>query len=75
MDEKDFMVVIDVEDSTIKFKMDKNVLTVSSDPLHHGFWLLSLDRGSLPEVYKGRYTKKILAVKAAEQYIESRKKD
>lgn len=26
------------EDTTIKFKLDKNILTVSSDPMHHGFW-------------------------------------
>lgn len=63
----------DAEDFTTKFKLDKNVLTISPDPLHHGFWLMSLDRGSLPTEYRGRYTKKSKILEAAKQYMELRK--
>lgn len=75
MDEKDFMEVLDDEDFTVKIKMDRNTVTVSPDPLHHGFWQLSLDRGALPDRFRGKYTKKILAVKAAESYVASRAKE
>lgn len=60
------------EDTTIKFQLDKNKLTVSQDLMHHGFWGLSLERGALPNEYRGRYTKKSEALKAAQIYMESR---
>jgi hypothetical protein len=69
------MDVHDEEDFTTKIKMEKNTLTIAPDSTHHGFWVMSLDRGSLPEAYRGKYTKKGFALKAAEQYIEGRKKD
>lgn len=69
------MDIVSVEDSTVKFKLDKNTLTVSSDPIHHGFWQLNLERGPLPDKFRGKYTKKALAISAANFYIESRKKD
>lgn len=67
--------MFDAEDFTVKFKLDKNVLNVSQDPTHHGFWVLNLEKGPMPDRFKGRYTKKNLAIRAAEEYIESRKKD
>lgn len=56
----------------MKFKLDKNTLNIESDPLHHGFWTLSLDRGALPTEFRGRYTKRTEALKAAQSYINSR---
>lgn len=63
------------EDTTIKFKLDKNILTVSSDPMHHGFWALSLDRGALPTEFRGKYTKRSNALIAAKAYIASKTKE
>lgn len=64
----------DAEDFTTKIKLDKNVLTISQDPLHHGFWVMSLDRGSLPDKFKGRYTRKSAALQAAKAYMDARSK-
>lgn len=61
------------EDTTTKIQLDRNVLNISQDPLHHGFWQLSLDRGSLPKEFQGRYTKRTEALKAAQVYIDNRK--
>lgn len=63
------------EDTTIKFKLEKNTLTVSSDPLHHGFWQLNLDRGALPLPFRGRYTKRNQALAAAKAYMDTKIKD
>lgn len=60
------------EATTVEFKLDKNKLTVSQDLMHHGFWQMSLERGALPNQYRGRYTKKNEALKAAKAYMESR---
>lgn len=62
-------------DSTIKYQLDKNTLTVFSNPAHHGFWGLRLAKGALPDRYRGWYTKRDQAIKAAKAYTEERKKD
>lgn len=66
------MEALNEEDTTIKFQLDKNKLSVTQDLFHHGFWGLSLDRGALPNEYRGRYTKRSEALKAAQRYMESR---
>jgi hypothetical protein len=66
------MAGLDAEDTTTKIKLDKNTLNIQSDPLHHGFWTLSLDRGALPERYRGKYTSRVLAMADAKAYISER---
>jgi hypothetical protein len=57
------------------FKLDKNILRVESDPLHHGFWSLSLAKGALPTAFRGRYTKRNAAIRAAQEYIALKTKE
>lgn len=68
-------VHIDEDSTTFKIKLDKNTLTVSSDPLHHGFWQLNLEKGAMPTKFRGRYTKRAEALKAAKSYVASRTKE
>lgn len=70
------MVELVAEDSTTyKIKLEKNTLTVSSDPMHHGFWQLNLEKGAMPTQFRGRYTKRSEALKAAQLYIASKTKE
>lgn len=66
------MDVQGAEDTIVEFQLDKNKLKVSQDVMHHGFWGLSLERGALPNEYRGRYTKRSEALKAAKIYMASR---
>lgn len=62
-------------DSTISFKLEKNTLNVQSDPMHHGFWYLSLTKGALPVGFRGKYTKRSQALAAARDYMALKTKE
>lgn len=59
-------------DTTVTIKLGNNSLRLAQDPAHHGFWFLSLEKGQLPTEFRGRYTKKVEAEKAASRYIAGR---
>lgn len=65
----------EVTTATTKIKTDRNTVKIEADPLHYGFWRLSLERGQLPLKFRGVYTKRILAEEAAKLYAASRTKD
>ncbi|SHH46736.1 hypothetical protein [Bradyrhizobium erythrophlei] len=48
-----------------------NKITAARD-LQYGFWTLSLDRGALPEKYKGSYTTHEAVDRAIANYLEDR---
>lgn len=64
-----------VDTTTTRIKTDKNVVKVEQDPMHFGFWRLSLERGSLPRAFQGVYTKRIHAEQAAELYAKTKIKE
>lgn len=66
---------VDTTETITKFETKKNEVTVYQDPLHFGFWRLSLKRGALPAAFRGQYTKRIFAEAAAQEYVKSLPKD
>lgn len=68
-------LLIAEDTSTTKIKTDKNVVHVTQDEFHFGFWKLSLDRGALPSKYRGQYTKRAFAEAAAKEYAMTKTKD
>lgn len=65
----------DVDTTITKIKTDKNTVNVTQDPIHYGFWQLSLDRGALPAQFRGKYTKRVFAEAAALEYAKTKIKD
>lgn len=63
----------DAEATTITIDLGKNKLHIAKDPLHFGFWGLSLDRGALPTEFRGKYTDRRSAQQAADLYVRTKK--
>lgn len=55
-----------------KIVLPNNVIYLTSeDP--YGFWKISLERGQLPEKYKGGYTSFSMALRDAETWFKEKK--
>jgi len=55
-----------------KITVSNNIIHIrSEDP--YGFWHLSLDKGQLPEKYKGAYTHLSQAIRAAQTWTQEKK--